>query len=294
MTLNDISAGSSFRCELAPVGAPALPPRSLPCHARAMERRTRPPRPPHRRSAAERRQQAARAQARVVQTLLRGFKEVSAHRGCQPTILGRALQAALLTPSDKSGGQPPQGDSGQGHPLDGARPRGREIPHDRAPTRKELRPTQCAESLAESACTADVAAATHHDGQYNEMICTCAEGGPWHTNTRRVWQCQVCHGTLRPQHAALTRPKVPPPTRTLWGTGGSVATLRQRFDPDIRHRAGPKSKSYPWAPAAGARPKGTAAPTEAPGPPASAATVIHTSPPAGSRPKHTADTQRVA
>ena len=48
-----------------------------------------------RRSAAARRSQRVRAQGRVVQSLLRCFDELSSHRGCQPTRLGRALGALL-------------------------------------------------------------------------------------------------------------------------------------------------------------------------------------------------------
>ena len=52
-------------------------------------------RPRPRRTAAERRAQAQRAQGRVVQSLLRGFQELGSHRGCRPTRLGAALAAAL-------------------------------------------------------------------------------------------------------------------------------------------------------------------------------------------------------
>ena len=50
-------------------------------------------RPP--RSAPERRAQARRAHARVIQAILREVKELSAHRGCTPTILGAALASLL-------------------------------------------------------------------------------------------------------------------------------------------------------------------------------------------------------
>lgn len=46
------------------------------------------------RSAASRRQQYARAHARVIQTLLRDFAALQ-HRGCQPTALGQALVTIL-------------------------------------------------------------------------------------------------------------------------------------------------------------------------------------------------------
>ena len=48
-----------------------------------------------RRSAAERRAQAQRAEARAVQRLLAGISELGRHRGCQPSRLGLALQRAL-------------------------------------------------------------------------------------------------------------------------------------------------------------------------------------------------------
>jgi len=48
-----------------------------------------------RRSGAARRAQAERAGARAVQRLLKGFEELTAHRGCQPSRLGTALGAAL-------------------------------------------------------------------------------------------------------------------------------------------------------------------------------------------------------
>ncbi|CAK0863332.1 unnamed protein product [Prorocentrum cordatum] len=53
----------------------------------------RPQRP--RRTAAERRAQAGRAQARAVQALLRAFSGME-HRGCRPTRLQAALRDALL------------------------------------------------------------------------------------------------------------------------------------------------------------------------------------------------------
>ena len=46
-------------------------------------------------TAAERRAQRLRAEARCAQRLLRGFDDLVAHRGCRPTRLGLALQAAL-------------------------------------------------------------------------------------------------------------------------------------------------------------------------------------------------------
>ena len=48
-----------------------------------------------RRTAAERRAQRRRATGRAVQQLLRAFEELTCHRGCMPSRLGRALQAAL-------------------------------------------------------------------------------------------------------------------------------------------------------------------------------------------------------
>ena len=53
-----------------------------------------------RRSGNARHQQELRAVARSVQRLLRGFQELSSHRGCQPTQLGAAL-AELLRPADR-------------------------------------------------------------------------------------------------------------------------------------------------------------------------------------------------
>ena len=47
------------------------------------------------RTAAERRQQARRAQARVVQSLLRGFHELTNNHAHQPTAIGHALAVAL-------------------------------------------------------------------------------------------------------------------------------------------------------------------------------------------------------
>ena len=62
-----------------------------------------PPRP--RRTAAERRAQAGRAQARAAQALLRSFRDLG-HRGCRPTKLGTALAEALgaSAPRTASGG----------------------------------------------------------------------------------------------------------------------------------------------------------------------------------------------
>eukprot|EP00972_Heterocapsa_arctica_P034050 5012398-Heterocapsa_arctica.AAC.1 len=54
-----------------------------------------------RRSGAARRAQVERAQARTVQRLLKGFAELSAHRGCQPSKLGAAL--AKLLDTDRRG-----------------------------------------------------------------------------------------------------------------------------------------------------------------------------------------------
>ena len=51
-----------------------------------------------RRSAAERRQQRLRAEARVVQRLLKGFAQLHDHRGCRTTLLGSALAQALQLP----------------------------------------------------------------------------------------------------------------------------------------------------------------------------------------------------
>ena len=51
-----------------------------------------------RRSAAERRAQALRAQGRMVQKLLASFEALSSHRGCLPSRLGSALAAALRAP----------------------------------------------------------------------------------------------------------------------------------------------------------------------------------------------------
>ena len=55
-----------------------------------------------RRSAAERRAQYQRAQFRVVQSLLRGFRSLQDHRGCRPTTLGVALGQALGSPRPSS------------------------------------------------------------------------------------------------------------------------------------------------------------------------------------------------
>ena len=49
-----------------------------------------------RRSGTARRAQASRAHSRAVQLLLRGFREVRQHRGCQASVLGSALETALL------------------------------------------------------------------------------------------------------------------------------------------------------------------------------------------------------
>lgn len=51
-----------------------------------------------RRSGAARRAQAARADARAVQRLLRGFKELEQHRGCCSSRLGAALSSVLREP----------------------------------------------------------------------------------------------------------------------------------------------------------------------------------------------------
>ena len=53
-----------------------------------------------RRSAAERRLQALRAQGRMVQKLLASFEALSSHRGCRTSRLGSALSAALRKPAD--------------------------------------------------------------------------------------------------------------------------------------------------------------------------------------------------
>ena len=47
------------------------------------------------RTAAERREQARRSQARVTQQLLAGFAALVSHRGCRPTQMGMALRRAL-------------------------------------------------------------------------------------------------------------------------------------------------------------------------------------------------------
>ena len=62
-------------------------------------------RPRPRRTAAERRAQAQRAQRRVVQSLLRGFQELGSHRGCQPTYLGAARATLLKISPDLTEGR---------------------------------------------------------------------------------------------------------------------------------------------------------------------------------------------
>ena len=61
------------------------------------------------RSAAERRLQAARAQARAVQRLLAAFQALG-HRGCEPTALGRALLETLQTTRTRQPGTNSFGD----------------------------------------------------------------------------------------------------------------------------------------------------------------------------------------
>lgn len=56
----------------------------------------------HRKTAAERRQQGARAQGRVIQSLLRNFKAISVHRGNSLSTLGLALVSALGVPQGAS------------------------------------------------------------------------------------------------------------------------------------------------------------------------------------------------
>ena len=56
-----------------------------------------------RRTAAERRAQKQRSEARVIQKMLRGFSELEAHRGCRPTVLGAALAQVLRSSSTESG-----------------------------------------------------------------------------------------------------------------------------------------------------------------------------------------------
>ena len=51
------------------------------------------------RSAEERRAQARRAHGRVVQSLLRSFQELGAHRGCATSKLGAALATLLEAPA---------------------------------------------------------------------------------------------------------------------------------------------------------------------------------------------------
>ncbi len=62
-----------------------------------------------RRTAAARRAQRDRAQARGVQALLRGFEELVAHRGGQPSRLAVVLRAALSVPVAPSGHPGEQG-----------------------------------------------------------------------------------------------------------------------------------------------------------------------------------------
>ena len=53
---------------------------------------------PHRRpnrSAAERRAQASRAEARAIQRIVKALQSLEEHRGCRMTKLGRALHATL-------------------------------------------------------------------------------------------------------------------------------------------------------------------------------------------------------
>ena len=53
------------------------------------------------RTAAARREQAARAQARATQHLLAGFAALRGHRGSQPTVLGAMLDAMLARNLEK-------------------------------------------------------------------------------------------------------------------------------------------------------------------------------------------------
>ena len=90
--------------------------------------RRRPNRP-----AAERRAQAARAQSRAVQLLLRGFRELGRHRGCRPSALGAALHTALGG-SDASA----QGPHGASSELDAAALRARALEQRLAAVQAEL------------------------------------------------------------------------------------------------------------------------------------------------------------
>ena len=172
-----------------------------------MDRRTgtfpreRPQRAPHRRSAAERRQQAARAQARVVQSLLQGFRELSAHRGCQPTQLGRAL-AAVLTSGQRAPEDTSRNEGGIGLQVaPSLASRHVDITADR-PTRRNILPTQSAPSLNTAATHGNVAfihveAQAERDLAHPKLIQATAS------------RPQVEGGYTRPKAAppAATRPK---------------------------------------------------------------------------------------
>ena len=87
---------------------PAPPSSSMDAHARA--------RRPNR-SAAQRRAQAIRAQARVVQSILRALQEVDAHRGQTTSVLGGALRRILAADGPPDAGiaaAPPA--ASPGHP----------------------------------------------------------------------------------------------------------------------------------------------------------------------------------
>ncbi|CAK0854495.1 unnamed protein product [Prorocentrum cordatum] len=75
-----------------------------------------------RRSAAERRAQAMRAQARAAQSLLRAFAPLQ-HRGCRPTLVGTALAEALgeaVARAPRAAAAPPPGANQGGPRVDAA------------------------------------------------------------------------------------------------------------------------------------------------------------------------------
>jgi len=59
------------------------------------------------RSAAARREQRLRAEARTAQRLMKGFSLLQNHRGCKLSVLGAALQTALKSPAQQPGESAP-------------------------------------------------------------------------------------------------------------------------------------------------------------------------------------------
>ncbi|CAK0842844.1 unnamed protein product [Prorocentrum cordatum] len=210
-----------------------------------------------RRSAAERRAQARRKQARAAQELLRAFRDLG-HRGCRPTRLGKALAEALgaVAPSGSAPLAAGSGGNGADWDPDGAAA---------APARPDLTGQAAARALHEATEHAEpqagLAAQGPDAGWAPTQAAPSSAPPPW---TPPPWMQQPWEP---PTPTAPPRDEQSRTMDALSGEYGERSTLRRRRGTPVPSRAqSVGSSSCPSAESAVEKDKGAEAFEEAEAP----------------------------